>query len=326
MKEPPPRTAHRARLGDRSLFPDLEPEAYLSHAAISPASIAVREAVTAVLDDYATKGGTRGFGRWMAQRQRLRATLAELVGADARDIGFVPNTTQGVIDIALCLPWKHGDRVVLFEGEFPANVTPWQRAAELFGLELVFVPLSPFERSHDEGLEQLEAELSRGARLAATSFVQFQTGLRMPVERMAERCHAHGAELFVDAIQGLGAVPLDAGAAGIDYLACGGHKWLMGLEGAGFLYVAPERVRALRPHVAGWLAHEDAFAFLFQGPGHLRYDRPIRRDAGIFEPGAQNVAGYAGLEAAVDLITGLGVERVVEHVSAYLDALEPALV
>src|SRR5262249_23977936 len=157
------------------------------------------------------------------------------------------------------------DRVVIFEGEFPANTTPWLRAAELFGLTVVWIPVADFLASEEQGLSRLDRELAQGARLVAVSAVEFQSGLRMPVEAMAARCHAAGAELFVDGVQGCGVVPIDVSASGIDYLAAGAHKWLMGLEGAGFLYVNPSRVEALRPHVAGWLSHEDAIAFLLRG-------------------------------------------------------------
>jgi len=125
-------TEHRARLGDRSLFPDLAARAYVNHAAISPPSVAVRDAVNAVLSDYSERG-VGAVGTWLAQRARLRESLAGLIGASKDEIALVPNTTLGVTDIALCFPWRQGDRVLLFEGEFPANVTPWQRAAELFG-------------------------------------------------------------------------------------------------------------------------------------------------------------------------------------------------
>jgi cysteine desulfurase / selenocysteine lyase len=314
-----------ARFGDRSLFPDLEAPVYFNHGAISPPSLAVRAAVVGVLDDYA-RHGAASFPRWAAQRLGLREKLARLVGARAEDIALMPNTTRGVVDVALCFPWKRGDRVILFAGEFPSNVTPWQRAAEVFGLEIAWVPAAAFAASEEEGLAQLQVELDRGARLVAVSAVEFQTGLRMPVEAMAALCHGAGAELFVDAVQACGAVPIDAGAAGIDYLAAGAHKWLMGLEGAGFLYIRPDRVDALRPNVAGWLSHEDAVAFLLRGPGLLRYDRPIKKRADVFEGGNVNTAGLAGLEASLDLILQLGVPAVFAHVNGILDALEPGLV
>src|SRR6185369_4856210 len=210
--------------------------------------------------DYA-RHGAASFPRWFAQKLELKAKLARLIGARAEDVALTPNTSRGIGDVALCFPWRQGDRVILFEGEFPANVTPWQQAAELFGLEIAWVPVAAFLEGEEQGLARLAAELGRGARLVAVSAVEFQTGLRMPVEAMAAMAHAAGAELFVDAVQACGAVPIDAGAAGIDYLAAGAHKWLMGLEGAGFLYVSPKRIEALRPHVAGWLSHEDAIAF-----------------------------------------------------------------
>ncbi len=315
---PPP------RLGDRSLFPELRPRAYLNHAGISPPSSAVRRAVAALVDAYAREGGDAGGAAWEL-RGRLRQKLARLLGASPQDVALVQSTSAGVTDVALCFPWRRGDRVILFEGEFPANVTPWQRAAELFDLEAALLPLAPFERSDAEGLASLERELGRGARLVAVSAVQFRTGLAMPLGPMAALCARHGAELFVDAVQALGAVPLDVAALGIDYLAAGGHKWLMGLLGAGVLYVRPERVGALRPHVAGWLSHEQPARFLHEGAGLLRYDRPIRRRADFVEAGGASEASLAALDAALDPLLELGVPAIRAHLGAYLDRLEPEL-
>ncbi|WP_437754867.1 aminotransferase class V-fold PLP-dependent enzyme [Sorangium sp. So ce1389] len=313
-----------AKLGDRGLFPHLAPLVYVNHAGISPPSRPVRLAMIALLDAYAAQGAA-AFPAWFAQRVRLREKLGRLVGAAADDIALVQSTTRGLSDIALCYPWRPRDRVILFEGEFPANVTPWQRAAALFDVEVVFLPLGGFADGSGSGLARLEDELRRGARLVAVSAVQFQTGLRMPLAAIGALCRAHGAELCVDGVQAVGATPVDVEAAGIDYLACGGHKWLMGVEGTGFLYIRRERLPALRPAVAGWLSHEDGVSFLLRGPGHLRYDRPIRQRADFVEGGNLNAAGYAGLEAAVDLILQIGVERIHEHANRFLDPLEEAL-
>lgn len=304
-----------AMLGDRALFPRLAARVYVNHCGISPPSVRVIEAVAAVLEDYATHG-VMAHLRWRDQREVLRGRLAGLIGASPGDIAFMPNTTSGVIAVAQCLPWRPGDRVLLFEGEFPTNITPWQQAAAENGLELVWAPPGDVGR--------VEEELRRGVRLVALSAVQFQTGLRMPWEHISALCEAHGAELFVDGIQALGVVPLDVGA--IDYLACGSHKWLMGIEGAGFLYVAPHRAPTLRPRLAGWLSHEDAARFLLDGPGHLRYDRPLKRTAAVFEGGAQNAAGLAALDAAAQLIEGLGPAAIFDHVQRWHDLLEPAMV
>ena len=316
---PPP------RLGDRALFPALRARAYLNHAAISPPSARVRAAIRRCTDDYAADGVAALFP-WLERRRLLRAELAALIGAAPDTIGLTMGTSPGITAVALGFPWRPGDRVILFTGEFPANVTPWQRAADLFDLRPVFLPLADFEASHERGLARLEEALRAGARLVAASTVQFQTGLRMPIAAMAELCRRHGAALAVDAIQACGVVPIDVAADGVDFLACGAHKWLMGVEGAGFLYVRPDRAAELRPAVASWLSHDDPIRFLFGEPGHLRYDRPIRARADLVEGSAANVLGHAALHAAVGPLRELGVAAIFDHVQRYLDALEGPLV
>lgn len=310
------------RLGDRSLFPLLEPRAYLNHAGVSPPSEPVRQAVHAAVDDFARRGGG-AVGAAVERKARLRACLAELVGGRPEDVALTTNTSSGIQAVALDFPWRRGDRILLVDGEFPANVTPWQRAAELFGLEIGWLPLDPFLRSAEEGLALLDGELARGVRLLAVSAVQFRSGLRMPIAEMASRCAAAGAEIFVDAVQAAGCLPLDL--RGIDYLAAGAHKWLMGVLGAGFLYVRPERVGALVPRTAGWLSHEDPVRFLVEGPGMVRYDRPIRRRADLIEGGGMPEVALAALLASVEVLLGLGVPAIEGHVNGYLDRLEPEL-
>lgn len=280
-------------------------------------------AVQKVLSDYSQQG-VHAFLRWEGQRNGLRNDFAQLIGATPSEVGFVANTSAGVTHIALSLPWRKGDRVVLFEGEFPANITPWQRAAELFGLELCF--LSPGQFHTEEGLLRLQAELERGVRLVAVSVVQFQTGLRMPVRQMGELCRRHGAELFVDAIQACGAVPLDVRQDNIDYLSTGSHKWLMGFEGTGLIFVRRELQSQLRPFTASWLSHTNATDFLFHGAGHLRTDRDFRQDAAVFEGGTQSLLSLAALGASVPLLCQLTPAAIFEHVGGYLDRLEPELV
>ncbi len=313
-----------AALGDRALFPDLRDRVYMNHAAVSPPSLPVRAAAQRALEDYAAHGAD-AWPRWREQRQRLRQQLARLIGASADDLALVASTSQGILDVALCLPWRQGDRVVLLEGEFPANVTAWQQAAAHFGLRTMFLRARDFA-PQGPGLAQLEDVLRAGARVVAASAVQFQTGLRMPLREMAALCHRFDAELCVDAIQAAGVVPLDVRALGVDYLAVGSHKGLMAPEGAGFLYVKPERAAALRPLVSGWLSHEDGVAFLFEGAGRLRYDRPIRKRPDFLEFGAMNTIGFAALEASVAILLELGVPAIFAHVGALLDRLEGALV
>lgn len=312
------------RLGDRTLFPALRPHAYLNHAAISPPSRLVTHAVTRAMSEQAQRG-VDVFLDHIEQRGRLKDKLARFIGGRKEDIAFVANTTTGVIDIALSLPWRAGDRVLVVDREFPANVTPWQRAAQMFDLVIEALP-APDPAEPEQGWLAKFEQYVVGARLVAVSAVQFQTGLRMPLQEMGRLCKLHGCELFVDAIQGLGLVDIDVARDGIHYLCAGSHKWLMGPEGVAVLYVQEACARRLKPHLAGWLSHDDALSFLFEGKGNLRYDRDFKRSAELFEQGMPNTLGCVGLEASLDAIISLGTAAIREHVSAYLDALENGLV
>jgi len=311
-----------AMLGDRSLFEDLAPRVYLNHAAVSPLSRPVRAAVKEVVDDFATDG-VAAVGKGMKARAELRQEVADWLGVGADDIGFPPGTTRGIVDLALAVPWAPGDRVVTFTGEFPSNVTPWHRAARRFGGEACTVDLEGFREGRGDGLAAVEEVLSAGrVRVVAVSAVQFRDGLRMPLSELGRLAHAHGAWLFVDAIQGLGAVPLDLGE--VDMLVAGAHKWLMGMDGVAIALARPEVRGELTPLTAGWLSHPDALDFLF-APGLLRYDKPVVRSLDWMEGGVQTTAALAALRASVRLLRGLGVGEVYRHIQSLHDAYEPAL-
>lgn len=310
-----------AQLGDRQLFPQLQAQSYLNHAAVSPPSAPVQRALLSTLEAYAQRG-MGAVAAALAQRQQLRERVARLFGGQPDHWAFLSNTTAALNAIALSFPWRAGDRVLLLEGDFPTNVSPWLAAAQREQLEPRWLKAQHFEGPHGADLAPLEAELRRGVRLVTLSLVRFQTGTRLPIEEISALCQRYGAQLCVDAIQAAGAVPFNLEAA--DYLACGGHKWLMGLEGTALLYVRPERISALRPSPVGWLSHQDAVSFL-QEPDRMRYDRPLREDTRVFEGGAGNAVGLSALNASLDLIEQLGVPSIFAHIQDYLDRLEPLL-
>lgn len=312
------------QVGVRALFSELSASAYLNHAAISPLADPVRAAARRALEELATHG-SEGFGARLQERQQLREDLARLLHAQPTEIALVPSTMYGLAALAASLPWRAGARVIAFTGEFPTNVTVWQRACERFGLELCLLPVSDFARPSGPDFSRLERELARGdVQLCAASAVQFQTGLRMPLAQIAQLCHVHGAQLAVDAVQALGATPFDVRALAVDYAAAGSHKWLMGLDGAGVLYIRADLLPALRPAVAGAFSHVDGER-MFTHAGELRYDRPLRDEARLFEGGMMSSVSCAALGASLPMLLELGPERIHAHVNVYLDRLEQGL-
>jgi len=298
-------------LGSRALFPELKDIAFLAHAGVSPPSQPVCQAIQKTLLHFAREG-PGAVPEALEQRRRVRLLLARLLGTEAAHIALTGGTTWGVLAVAQNFPWKAGDQIVVLEGDFPTNVVPWRQAALQHDLRLRTI----------EHIEQLEAVLREGVRLVALSAVQFQTGLRLPIPELGRLCHRYGAELFMDAIQALGAVPLDVSE--VDYLSGGAHKWLMGVEGCGYLYCNPARLSALHRHWAGWLSVEEPIGFLFE-PGQLRYDRPVRDEIQFLEAGSNSAVGFAALEASLEMLLALGVENIFAHLQAYHDCLEPAL-
>lgn len=314
-----------AELGSRALFPLLGQSIYLNHAAISPPSLKVREAVVRIVDDFALRGSA-AFLDAVEARSILKCQLADLLGApsaDGSDFAWCPNTTSGVQAIAHAFPWQSGDSILLFRGEFPTNIIPWQQAAQRAHLTIKWASLERLHLSGGVDWSEVETALKTGIRLVAISAVQFQTGLRVPLHELSLLCKRYGAALFVDGIQACGATPIPLYE--IDFMACGGHKWMMGVEGSGFLYIHPRWHQGLQPPHAGWLSVEDPLDFLFADRSALRYDKRIRVEPSSFEGGAQSALCYAALGASVDLLQSLGIPSIYDHIQSLLDLLERGL-
>jgi selenocysteine lyase/cysteine desulfurase len=310
-------------LGSRALFPTLTDRVCLNHAGVSPLPAPVAAAAAAFLAARSASGAPAFLGA-VAQRERLRATIARLFGAAPGGVSLGFGTSRGLLDVAYSLDLAPADRVLGFAGEFPANLTPWRSACRAMGARFETLPLEGFGDGSGRGLARVEDALRRGGvRLIAVSAVQFQTGLAMPLAALAALAHAHGALLAVDAIQACGIRPLHAEALGIDWLVTGAHKWLMSLEGAGFTLASAAAQAAFVPRMVGWLSHTDPVRFLTDGEGHLRADPPLRPTVDTLEGGAANAAGHAALEASLGLLEALGVDAIYAHVQALHDAWEP---
>jgi selenocysteine lyase/cysteine desulfurase len=165
----------------------------------------------------------------------------------------------------------------------------------------------------------IEARIDDRTRVVAVSFVAFHNGYVYPLEEIGRLCRERGILLVVDAIQGLGAVPISlAGGNGPDVIAADGHKWLLGPEGCGLLYVS-ERVRdLLPPPAAGWWN-------TISGGSYLDHNLEFHRGARRYEPGTLPMAGLAGLGAALDLLSSIGIENVHSRLLATVGALEAGL-
>ena len=294
----------------RRQMPIAERLVYFDHAAVAPLPAPTRDAIAGWLAQ-ATEQGDVAWPQWTARIEHLRTAAARLIGAQPAEIGLIPNTTTGISLVAEGYPWREGDNVVTLANEFPSNQYPWMNLASR-GVQTRRVPVDGGVVS----LERLEAACDARTRMVSLSWVGYATGWRIDVAALGELCRRRGCHFFLDAIQGLGVFPLDVHAAGVDFLAADGHKWLLGPEGAGLLFVKQSHLDLLRPLNCGWNSVQSA-------GDYTRIELNLKPSASRYEGGTQNVCGMLGLAASVDLLASLGVTStaspVADHVLAITD-------
>jgi len=281
----------------RAEFPVTRSCIYMNHAAVSPLSCRVRNAMGGLLEDV-HRFGSEHWDRWVDAYAATRRAVASLLGADPSEIALIKNTSEGISFFANGLDWRDGDEVVSLEGEFPANFYPWQQQ-ENKGVTLRLVK----DENGRVSLDAIARALGPRTRVVTVSFVQFLSGFRLDLNALGEICAAHKALLFVDAIQGLGAFPLDVRRAQIAGLAADGHKWLTGPEGSGLLFIHKDLLDSIRPTSIGWMNFRRWMDF-------SSHDPTLRDDARRYESGTLNTVGVYGLGAAVDLLLEIGVENI----------------
>ncbi|HXU31716.1 MAG TPA: aminotransferase class V-fold PLP-dependent enzyme [Thermoanaerobaculia bacterium] len=280
---------------------------YLNHAAIGPLPRRSAERMAA-LARVVSETGDRRWPERNAEVERVRALAARLIGAtDPHEVAFVENTSVGLSAVAEGIDWRPGDNMVGAEGEFPSNAYPWMNVAARAGNEVEY-RLAP-ERDGRIEPEDLLARIDGRTRLLALSWVQYATGFRSDLARLGAACRERGALFVVDAIQGLGALAVDVEALGIDVLAAATHKWLLGPEGIGLLYVSDRVIDRLRPTRAGWRSTRTPYDW-------SRLDLTFAEGAKRFECGTLNVYGLAGLGGSLEILLEAGPEAIERRVLA----------
>ena len=288
----------------RAFFPVTGNLVYLNHAAVAPLVKQAADAMAGWARD-ACDFGSFHYDRWLEAYEGLRIATGRLIHASPREIAIVKNTSEGIATIALGLDWRSGDKVVAFHEEFPANYYPWKRLEER-GVMVEWLSIT-------DQLDKID-RACRGARLLAISFVNYLNGYRVDLDSIGEICHRRGCLFFVDAIQGLGAFPLDVERARIHALAADGHKWLLGPEGCGVLYVRRDFQDQVEPVEFGW-TNVAAYA------DYASRDMTLRGDAGRYECGTLNTIGIFGLRAAIEFLNDAGIDRIAPEVLARADQI-----
>jgi selenocysteine lyase/cysteine desulfurase len=164
---------------------------------------------------------------------RLRASLAKLVGGRPIEIALTTGASTGMSALSHPLDWSPGDEVITAKGEFPLQYATWKPMEEREGITLQIVTARDRFITADDLIDAITPR----TRVVSVSHVRFDDGSLLDAARVAAACHAAGAVLVLDVSQSCGAVPLDVDELDVDFLVCAGYKWLLGPHGTGFFWV-----------------------------------------------------------------------------------------
>jgi selenocysteine lyase/cysteine desulfurase len=281
------------------LFPVCKSKVFLSHAAVTALPACVADAMCAHIRESCEM--PQEFGRVLRDVRRVRETCAQFIGAGPDEIALLGPTSLGLSLFANGLPWKEGDEVVCYPGDYPANVYPW--------LDLrrrgVTVKLLDPQRPGEITPELVAAALTPRTKLVALASCHFFSGYRIDVDAIGRLLRGRGVLFSLDAIQTLGAFPLSV--EHVDFLSADAHKWMLGPVAIGIVYVKKRHFDLCRPTLLGaW----NVQCPHFHAQDELRFVPTAQR----YEPGVLNIAGIYGMQAAIEMFLRLGPGRIAERI------------
>lgn len=283
----------------RSEFPIFRDRIYLNTCSLGALGDRTRRKLAEFLDLWQARGASAWYDVWWQALGELRARYGRVVGAAPEEIALAPSASVAIAAVAESLDYSRRNKVVVTSLDFPTMAYQWLAKAPR-GIEVTVVE-SPDRISVP--VEAIARAVDDRTALVATSHVYFTSGAIQDIRTVAQAAHARGALCLIDAYQSVGQVPVDAPAAGVDFLLAGGLKWLLGGPGIVFLYVRSELVRRLAPAVAGWFGHRDQFAF---DPRALAFHDDARR----FELGTPSLAAVYAQLGGLEYIEEIGVPAI----------------
>ena len=243
-----------------------------------------------------------------------REDVARFIHADSRGVVFVRNTTEGLNLVAQAFArprFGPGDRIVATKMEHHSNLVPWQQVRDQTGCRLEFIELTEEGRLEEQSVERL---LQPPTRLLAVTHVSNVLGTVNPIRELVERAHREGIVVVVDGAQAVPHMPVDVAELGADFYSFSGHK-MLGPTGTGVVYGRPELLEQMPPFLTG-----GSMISVVTLERTTWNEIPHR-----FEAGTPDIAGAAGLSAAIRYLEAVGMERIRQHSAELTDYAQEAL-
>ncbi len=291
----------------RELFPITGSHIYLAMAAANPGASRVISGINQFFEKL--QSGRGSMETWHEKVSETKENIAKLIYCDPAEICFVKNTSEGLNIAAQGIPLHPGENVIINDLENPNNVYNWLNLQKSKGVEVKIIR----SRNHRLDLGEMVEAIDTKTRVLSLSHVTPYYGFRSDLARLSNACKEKQVYLVVDGIQAVGVIETDVRKLGIDVLACGGHKGLLGTFGTGFLYLNRETCTDVLPL---YLAKASV-----EGGSEFPYAGILYKDAKRFDIGNQNYPGIYGLNEGIELILELGIQTIEKWVMRLSDLL-----
>lgn len=292
----------------RKLFPVTEKYIYLNHASTGPLPLPAVKAISDLAKKY-SKQGTIEWQEYEALSNSTRDLAAKLVNASPDEIGFIQNTSQGIIYAIGSIGFEKGDNVILMQDAFPTNSYPFHFL--LPDVEKRYVTSKELIDDPD----CLRKLIDIKTKAVALDWVNFLNGARIDLKYFSDICKKHNVYFIVDGMQGCGAITINLNAIQPDFFASAAPKWLLGPHGIGIFYVNKNTLSKLRPCNLGWLSADwDNFY-------DIKTTRKLKNSAARYEAGTKNYLGIVGFKEVLKLFAEIGADRIETQVLDLTDYL-----
>jgi selenocysteine lyase/cysteine desulfurase len=313
----------QAALPLRDQFITGQYEVCLNNARWHPMSNGSKQAILDYLD-YKQRGIWNPPDMNSAAQQAVKTAYAKMIHADVSDLAYVNSTTAGESLFVSTLGFPQaGGNIVTDALHFEGSLYLYD-ALRKEGVDVRVVRPSDWRIP----MADMEKAIDKDTRLVAISQVSFINGFEHNVKQVCDLAHAHGALVYVDAVQAAGAIPIDVRASGVDAMGSATYKWLMGDMGIGFLYVRQNVIPRLKRTQFGYrqLAEFSYHAFPWDQPGQFPVEwKQAENAVGFFEIGTYDNAAIAGLSYSLPLLLSLGADRIQAHAQSLLKPLREQL-
>jgi selenocysteine lyase/cysteine desulfurase len=236
---------------------------------------------------------------WMDEVRLAKASFASLIGATTKDIAVFSSVSEATSAVASALDFAGRKKgVVASEMEFPTTGHVWL-AQERRGAEVSWVAM----QDGMIDLAKYDEYITDDTALVTACSGYYVNGFTQNVGEIVKRAHSAGALVFTDAYQALGAMPVDVKESGVDFLASGNLKYLMGVPGIAFLYVRPDVCETLHPTTTGWFGRTAPYAFDVK---RLDWSTGASR----FDMGTPPIMNAYIARAGMEMVSGIGVDKI----------------